>query len=141
MSHYDKTRRQRVDRATRLLSPLNADGSFRTDSSSSGRSAGYYGNGPPSSPSKKGKEREPEPRTEADWADELVSTLERVMLATAERRKQGFKPKKGANAPVRRSDMADIEDRRLWLVWQCHDLVRKGRDKLVSTRRGISGFL
>lgn len=132
MTIYDKTRRARsVLRAHELLAPLNPDGSFASER-----------RGPPS-PTRKGKE--PDfvsfaSRSDDDWADELVSTLERVMIATTEKRKANFKSKKGSGPP-RRSDLVDVEDRRLWLVSQCYELVKKEREKVVSSRRGIGGFL
>jgi GNAT superfamily N-acetyltransferase len=58
------------------------------------------------------------------------------MKVTADYRKQGFKSKKGVNAPVRRSELGP-EERRMWLLFQCHELVKKERDKVVSSRRRI----
>jgi hypothetical protein len=145
MSFYDKTRRVRR-RVDALLSPLNPDGSFRSkepNEESSSSSSGRKGPAGMSSPSRKVKDRA-EPayisfpaRSEDDWAEELTSTLERVMKVTADYRKQGFKSKKGVNAPIRRSELENVEDRRMWLLYQCHDLVKKERDKVVSSRRKI----
>ncbi|KAI9027852.1 hypothetical protein DFJ74DRAFT_505147 [Hyaloraphidium curvatum] len=124
---YDKTRRARSAlRAHALLAPLNPDGSLPGP-----KPAPASTRPPPADPITF------ESRSDADWErDELVSTLERVMLATAEKRKALFKSKVGPSGP-RRSDL-EVEDRRMWLVVQCHEIVKKERDKVVSSRRGLS---